>query len=277
MPEESLRERFARLQCLIHAHYCHWQAEVLEEVDSTSSEARRRIVGGSARGPFVLMALHQTAGRGRQDRQWNAPAGQALLFTAAAPLAFAGSLDSGFGRAQSGFPITLWPLQAALVLALRLRMLGWQAELKWPNDVLLGGRKVSGVLCEVCHGWLMVGVGVNLLQTEEELALIDGARVPAASLATVARAGAYHLAPEDAVLSLVQGILAVIESPWPQDRMLRYYREWCVTLGTKVATVDTRGEAIAGVASWVNEDGSLAIELPGGEMVRSVNEIKEVS
>lgn len=122
-------------------------------IDSTNTEAKRLAEAGAAHGTLVT-ADEQTAGRGRQGRVWVAPAGTALLMSVIAR------------------PVTeqhkLAPLAAALAVAETCEeVAGVQAAIKWPNDVWIEGRKVSGILVEArpehdpAKSWLVVGIGLN--------------------------------------------------------------------------------------------------------------------
>ena len=115
----------------------------LRRTGSTNDQARALAAAGAPAGTLVT-ASEQTAGRGRQGRTWSAPPGEALLLSLVVR-----ALDP------------LLPLRAGLAVA---DLAGADAEVKWPNDVLLGGRKVAGVLVEgrPQEGWAVVGIGVNL-------------------------------------------------------------------------------------------------------------------
>ena len=129
---------------------------------STNSEAVRLAAAGAPHGTLVT-ATEQSAGRGRQGRRWVAPAGQALLLSLVL-------------RTES--PVEgLLSLRAGLAVA---DIAGPQAGLKWPNDVLLDGRKVAGVLVEAFpqRGWAVLGIGLNVA--------VDRAALPAE---VAARAG----------------------------------------------------------------------------------------
>jgi BirA family transcriptional regulator, biotin operon repressor / biotin---[acetyl-CoA-carboxylase] ligase len=115
----------------------------LRETTSTNEVARGLAAAGAPHGTLVTAAL-QTAGRGRQGRTWTAPAGQTLLLSLVVREAD-----------------LLLPLRAGLAVA---DLVGDAARVKWPNDVLLDGRKVAGVLVEgrPQEGWTVVGIGVNV-------------------------------------------------------------------------------------------------------------------
>ncbi len=122
----------------------------------------------SARGRFPEMswiaAMAQTRGRGQAGREWQSCPGN-LYATLRLP--------SGAGSDH------LFPLALALVLANVLAAAGLSAQVKWPNDVLAGGRKVGGILVEERQGQFMAGMGVNVAGFPES----DGASIPAACLA----------------------------------------------------------------------------------------------
>lgn len=133
----------------------HPPIEIFEELDSTNAEARRRAEAGLA-GPVWISATRQTAGRGRRGREWKTAGGNlaaTLLFRLEKPPAEA---------AQVSF------IAALAVADLAETCLGeGAAQLKWPNDLLVYGRKAAGILVEsgpLADGslWLAVGIGVNL-------------------------------------------------------------------------------------------------------------------
>lgn len=130
-----------------------------DQLDSTSDQAKR-LIGRDADGPFVVVADQQTAGRGRSGRPWLSPMG-GLWMTVAWPM----------GQPREAYvpiPVVVgWSVLGSIRQALPMPL---PLELKWPNDVLLAGKKVAGVLCEqvgplaVASGsgpWLLVGVGIN--------------------------------------------------------------------------------------------------------------------
>ncbi len=127
----------------------------LDTVDSTNAEASRRGDEGEG-GPLWITARRQTAGRGRMGRSWETGAGNlaaTLLITTAKPPAEAAQV--AFVAALAVADLVLAQVPEALV------------RLKWPNDVMVDGRKVSGVLIESGRRldgrlWLAIGVGVNL-------------------------------------------------------------------------------------------------------------------
>jgi len=122
----------------------------LRETGSTNERARALAAGGAPHGTLVTAGC-QTAGRGRQGRTWTAPPGRALLLSLVLR-----------------DPDPLLPLRAGLAVA---DLAGAAARVKWPNDVLVDGRKVAGILVEgrPQEGWAVLGIGVNAAVSLDDL------------------------------------------------------------------------------------------------------------
>jgi BirA family biotin operon repressor/biotin-[acetyl-CoA-carboxylase] ligase len=180
--------------------------------------------------------LHQTGGRGRLGRTWEDTPGRSLLLSVL--------LKPPAGRR---------PQELTLVGALAVaETIGPEAQIKWPNDVLVHGRKVSGGLAELRDGAVILGLGVNVNQTEEELPA--GARLPVASLRTL-DGRARDL---DELLRDLLHRLGVRYATWRADGL--------AALHTDIAARDAlRGRAVtvgdvAGVARGIAPDGRLELE-----------------
>jgi BirA family transcriptional regulator, biotin operon repressor / biotin---[acetyl-CoA-carboxylase] ligase len=126
-------------------------------LDVESCESTQLLVDTSLPEGALVVADHQTAGRGRLGRGWEAPAGTALLFSLLLkppPERHAPELS----------------LVAGIAVADALeRTLGLSVQIKWPNDVMLRRRKVAGCLAEARDGAVVLGIGVNIAQTQDEL------------------------------------------------------------------------------------------------------------
>ncbi|MFH1145044.1 MAG: biotin--[acetyl-CoA-carboxylase] ligase [Candidatus Eisenbacteria bacterium] len=147
MNQQILEEACRGSALVVH---CRW----VDEIDSTQEELRRLAPAG----PGMLVAAGtQTSGRGRRGRCWFSSAGGGLWFS----LLFTPPRAAGE-----------WPFMTALAaLALRealRRETGLTCGLKWPNDLLLGGCKIAGILAETVAGSVALGVGVNLAQGRED-------------------------------------------------------------------------------------------------------------
>jgi BirA family transcriptional regulator, biotin operon repressor / biotin---[acetyl-CoA-carboxylase] ligase len=158
----------------------------LERVGSTQDEAHRLAAAGAPAGTAIV-AERQTAGRGSRGRRWDSPAGGLWMSVISRPAAAAG--------------VELLSLRAGLATAVALDGLGGlpRVELKWPNDVLLGGSKVGGILCEArwqgeALAWAAVGIGLNVRNRPPA-----GARLPGTRLAE----WRADLTPDDVLRALL--------------------------------------------------------------------------
>lgn len=146
-------------------------------------------------GPQLLLARHQTAGRGRAGRAWHSQAGRSLTF----------SLAWKFDRPLHA--LVGLPLAVGVALAEALGMFGVQVELKWPNDVLLDGRKAAGILIESAGAgngcWAVIGIGINLDLDAGSQERLDR---PSANLATLAGMDANVL-----MAGLLSGLAEMLE------------------------------------------------------------------
>jgi BirA family transcriptional regulator, biotin operon repressor / biotin---[acetyl-CoA-carboxylase] ligase len=212
----------------------------LRVTTSTNDRARALAQDGAPHGTLVT-ADEQRAGRGRQGRTWSAPAGQALLLSLVLR-----------------DPPALLPLAAALAVAEVARA---DAQIKWPNDVLVHDRKVAGILAEgrPREGWAVLGIGVNVALRVEEL--------PAELHAT---AGTLGLAPADLEPTL-ERLLAAVERALALDSaaLLEAYRARDALRGQEVAWAGGRGRA-----AGVDGAGRLVVLLPdGGRTALSAGEV----
>ena len=227
---------------------------VLDEIDSTNAEARRRAEAGEA-GPVWIVGLRQTAGRGRRGRAWETGEGNlaaTLLFSTDKPPAEA---------AQVSFvaALAVADLLAAYVPASLI-------SLKWPNDPLLGGLKVSGILVESGMRptgglWIAVGVGINLSRKP-----IDSER-PATALPT------YRDAPPPSPIEAIERLSAAFarwEDVWLRLGFSAIADAWTARahgLGEPcIARLGT--ETLEGIAEGLDGDGALRLRLADGQLRR---------
>jgi BirA family biotin operon repressor/biotin-[acetyl-CoA-carboxylase] ligase len=152
-----------------------FEVEVVQSTGSTNTDLAQRARQSQPQRPLLRAALHQTAGRGRHGRRWLAGVGGALLFSLAVPMRMPEAR------------IAAATLACGVAVAETLRGVGVPAALKWPNDLLLDGRKLGGVLCELAvdgagRRTLVVGIGINLFL---DAATRDSIGQAAAALAEV--------------------------------------------------------------------------------------------
>ncbi|WP_040161568.1 biotin--[acetyl-CoA-carboxylase] ligase [Nigerium massiliense] len=221
--------------------------ELAEVVPSTNAEVAARAKAGVP-GGLVLITGYQNAGRGRFDRVWEAPpdrsiAMSALLYPRRGMRAWGWlSLLAGVAVCEG--------LQAAT---------GLPATLKWPNDVLVRGRKICGILCEAVPASrgaaAVLGMGINVALRAEELP------VPTATSVRLEGSDASGTDVAVAVLTSLEDLF----TRWDAGQSLRpRYREHCSTLGAQVAVHIHDDRIVHGVAVDVAENGSLVVDTPEG-------------
>jgi BirA family transcriptional regulator, biotin operon repressor / biotin---[acetyl-CoA-carboxylase] ligase len=202
----------------------------LRETTSTNDRARALAAAGAPHGTLVTAAA-QTAGRGRQGRTWAAPPGRALLMSLVLR-----------------DPRRLLPLAAAVAVA---EAAGPAARIKWPNDVLLDGRKVAGILAEgrPQEGWAVLGVGLNVAVRPGDLPpeLRD-------------MAGTLGLEPGD-VEPVLGRLLGALERTLALDdaALLEAWRKRDALLGREIAWAAGRGRA-----AGIDAGGRLLVDVDGG-------------
>ena len=201
-----------------------------ETIGSTNARARELAEAGAAHGTLVT-AGEQTAGRGRQGRTWTTPPGRALLMSLVL-------------RA----PDRMLPLAAAVAVA---ETAGPEAMIKWPNDVLLDGRKVAGILAEARpqDGWAVLGMGINVALRPDDFP--EELR---------ASAGSLGLEPRDVEVFL-ERLLATLERTLALEpaALLDAWRARDALYGREVAWADGTGRA-----GGIDGDGRLVVALPDG-------------
>lgn len=141
---------------------CSWPAQVFDSIDSTNAEALRAIDRGQA-APFLVLAERQTAGRGRRGRKWVSPFAENLYYSLVLRI-------EGGMRQLEGLSLVV-----GLAVMRTLREQGVVGVgLKWPNDLLVGQKKIAGILLElvgdpadVCHVVLGIGINVNMQAADE--------------------------------------------------------------------------------------------------------------
>lgn len=195
----------------------------------------------------VAVAEHQTAGRGRSGRRWDDARSTALLF-------------SVLLRASAGAELRQLSLVAGLAVAAAVECeCSVPAMVKWPNDILVEGRKVAGILLEASDSTVVCGIGINVNQAEEELP--PDTRLPAASL----RIAAGRSFDRGALLATILTELERGYDAWVDEGLvvlLDELEQRNVLRGLSVRVGDR-----AGTAGAIASDGRLTLALPRGDIV----------
>lgn len=229
--------------------------EVLDDIDSTNAEARRRAEAGDAASQWIV-ARRQSAGRGRRGREWNSDTGNlfaTLMTLTAKPAAEA---------AQVTFVAALGVADLLDAFALP-----GSVSIKWPNDVMLDGAKACGILVESGQHetgrlWLAVGIGVNLAHAPEVT------ERPAASLAAHLRSDIAYPPQIEAAAGVLAESFAVWQDRWETLGFQPILDAWTArTRGLDGPCVARLGhETVEGTAEGVAPDGALRLRTADGQL-----------
>lgn len=230
------------------------RVQVIETTDSTNADVIEHVTTTPEEWPHlsVLLTTDQRAGRGRLDRTWIAPPGTAL---AASVVVEVGAIPPG---SRGWIPLIAGAAMTRAVAA-QLRGSGHTAGLKWPNDVLLDGGKICGILAEVVPGHpdvVVVGAGVNTRMPRTDLPVetatsfeavgveVDDDRLLADYLSALAEQFTALVGARGNAAAA--GVLGEIEA-------------LCTTIGSDVAVSLPGGEVLRGRAQRIDADGRLVV------------------
>lgn len=232
--------------------------ELHETLDSTNTYLKRRLAAGDAPEGLAAAALTQTAGRGRLGRAWESEPGAGLYISFVTP-------------AIPGELLPLVPVAVGVAVARACHALAdVDAGVKWPNDVIVRDRKLSGILCEGVQGRAVCGIGVNLGQ---DAAFFARAGLPYAT-SLLMEAGRSPCAPllaaeiANRLEALLDGLLKDAGAA-----LIPVFRALCVSIGREVRAVSPRGET-CGRAVDIDGEGRLVIETAGGRVAVSAGEVQ---
>jgi BirA family transcriptional regulator, biotin operon repressor / biotin---[acetyl-CoA-carboxylase] ligase len=238
------------------------QLDVVEQTGSTNADLLARAASGVDVAGAVLIAEHQTAGRGRHGRGWSdSPRAQITMSVGVSvvdvPAAGWGwlSLATGVAVVDAVAPV----LEAA----------GVQLGLKWPNDVLAGGGKLAGILAEVAKPVVVIGLGLNVTQAPEE---VDGPG--ATSLLDLGVPAPDRGRLVASVLRELGGRIVAWRAARGADWQLAAdYRARSLTIGTRVRAQLPGGKELVGTASGVDDQGRLCLETGAETVVVSAGDV----
>ena len=226
---------------------------VLDEVDSTMAEAARR--AGTLDRPTWIMARHQTAARGRRGKVWSNPSGN-----------FAATFVMKPGGSPARAALRSFSAANALFEALAMKVDRDKLAVKWPNDVLLSGGKVAGILLESTGRggaieWLSIGFGVNLATVPTDIGRTD---FPPVSLA----GEGGEAVDQDEFLSLLASNFATEERLFQELGFAHIREKWlgrAARLGEVITARTATGE-VTGQFETVDEAGHLVLMTPEGRV-----------
>jgi BirA family transcriptional regulator, biotin operon repressor / biotin---[acetyl-CoA-carboxylase] ligase len=232
------------------------RVRVLERAGSTNDVLAELVKGGDEPPFSTVLTLNQTSGRGRLGRVWTAPPDKTLAVSVLVR------------PAVSPFPLGWIPLLAGVAMSTSIDALvgDGRTGLKWPNDVQVDGRKICGVLAELVPtgNAVIVGTGINLTLTEEEL--------PVATATSLALAGVQEdgetlvdavVGPYLAELAELLERLSAAGGDAVASGIHRTVSEWCRTLGREVRVSLPGGGELFGTATGLDGTGRLVVREQG--------------
>lgn len=241
----------------------YWQWHLSQSIDSTNAEAQRLMASAGGHRPLVCLGEQQTAGRGRRGRTWVSPYGQNIYMTLVEPF-------SNGAQGLEGLSLIV-----GIVLADTLESSGYpEVRLKWPNDLLLEGKKLAGILIEIAGDLnsdcvAVIGVGVNVLMRADAGTQIDQAWT---SLLQTSSHG--ELNRNKLVATFAEKLLLAMRE-FRRSGFQAFIPEWEKRdgwLGQSV-TVTAGTSSSTGVHGGVNERGALRLLTAEGEVLVNGGEV----
>ena len=232
--------------------------EVVPETGSTNADLLAR--AAQLTEPVLLVAEHQTAGRGRAGRSWLSSSENSLTFSLA--WKFEGGLQQLSGL----------PLAVGVALGDALGQLGVQVQLKWPNDVLKDGDKLAGILIETQSApgggtWAVIGIGLNLIMPDEVEALLGRSAAGAPWLARMER---------DVLMAALLDALADALRLFSQQGFAAFSARWNLRhawQGRPVVILDNGQVLQEGLAAGVDDAGRLLLDRAEGRITVLAGEV----
>jgi BirA family biotin operon repressor/biotin-[acetyl-CoA-carboxylase] ligase len=232
--------------------------DVVPETGSTNADLLARAAAGDDVDRAVLIAEHQTAGRGRNGRTWSAAPRAQITLSAGVGVGDVPAADWGWLPLATGVAV----VDAVAAVT------GIDARLKWPNDVLVGERKLAGILAEVAapQSVIVVGVGLNVTLRSDEIGDPN-----ATSL--------LHLGVDEPDRDRLIGALLrelggrVLGWRNADPALMSDYRARSVTIGSEVRATLPGDREVVGVARSVDDQGRLCIETHGETVAVSAGDV----
>jgi BirA family biotin operon repressor/biotin-[acetyl-CoA-carboxylase] ligase len=218
----------------------YWRVSVVDLTASTQSDLAELVNSSVAKSGEVIAAEFQSAGRGRLDRSFEAPPESALLFSF--------FLKPKRARGDWSFISFLAAIAAQEVIS---KVIVDKVSLKWPNDILIGDKKVAGLLAQQIGDGVIVGIGLNVAMGAEEL--------PVPTATSLALAGSNNL-DRNLLLSALLNRLESIFKEWDSGSdFLENYRQISSTLGRQVRVEALGRDSIEGKAVAITAQGALIL------------------
>lgn len=242
------------------------QVDVVSQTGSTNADLAQQAAAGAVPSGSALLTTFQSSGRGRLDRTWSAPPGASLAMSM-----FVAPGDVGWQR------WTWLPLICGMAVSEGIRRAtGVPTVLKWPNDVLVGDRKLCGILAEQVSTpqgpGCVIGVGVNTDLTEDQL--------PVPWATSLLLSGAVTRNKTTVAATLLRAFALLYENwrdHFDAEALSRAYVARCATIGRQVRVVlsgqESQQESVTGQAIAIDDDGRLVVRTAQGNQVFGAGDI----
>ena len=243
--------------------FCKGKVEVFKTIDSTNTEAKRRLNSSSraeALHGTVLFAEHQSAGRGRFSRSFYSPRGAGLYFS----LIFCPSIPA---RTEKEVPSSaLYTAISATVICRCLKALGFAPQIKWVNDIYLNGKKICGILSEGIIDMetssvqaVIIGIGLNVKEANfpPELKTRAGALFSEAEAPSLNR----NVLASSIISSLIEALYGLHS----QKNLMEEYKNLSLLTGKKVRVLPFAGIPYQALVLGISDLGHLIIETDDGK------------
>lgn len=254
----DLQIQLHRTTGLLRKYHLDWEVNCLGVDEPTGIGVRDAIFRGEVKAPRLDVSPLPGAG--------------VVRLTLAIGLDRLAKETCGLGRPDPDVPLTFWPIHVAVSAGFRLRNLDWPVEFHWPSTLLLHGDSVAVFHLQRMGKCLLLDAAFSLEQ-RREACREDSLVVPfRTSLATFPLPD--PAIPPNAVLpTLLHGIMACFQSPWPRDLALRFYSRHCVQLRGGRETFHLNDALVKGIARGISDDGFILLEDDGGRELRVPCEI----
>jgi len=236
------------------------EVQFFDTIDSTNNHAKKLAAEGCSDGMTVI-AGHQTSGRGRLGRQWASPPDKGIYITVV--------LRPDLAPAQT--QVLTLAAAVAVVKAIS-KSAGIHSGIKWPNDIVIGGKKVCGILLEMNSeadrvNYVVIGIGINFSQNAQDFPEEFGYRAISLKMAAESQnPGRPQVLNK---LSLIRSVLRELDKAYllvlndRQEELLDLWRKYSVTIGKEVRFT-LKDIEYTGIASDITSDGRLTVDCSDG-------------
>lgn len=248
----------AEVESRLHTRWMGQNCIYLDTVDSTNNYAKRLAEEGAPDGTLVIADL-QTGGKGRRGRSWTAAKGTNVMMTV---------LVRPKVRPEHASRLTL--LMAMAVADGIRKVTGLDAGIKWPNDVVVNGKKVCGILTEMNTevdyiNYVVIGTGINVNQEPEDFP--EEIRDTAGSLYAELGKRVCRAELTACVIEALENYYEIFLKTEDLSALYRKYNEICVNCGHEIRVLEP-GSEYTGTTDGINEKGELVVKKPDGTVTR---------